>query len=85
MQGSNPTMPICLAQVMYKILSLLITSKVAGILRLLTNKTQYGYRNNLSAIDAIMKTEQHLRNLSNRGNVILMDLTKALGTVNRTI
>ena len=59
--------------------------KLAQILRIVTSNNQYGYIENVSTIDAIVKIEQYIEQNSTAKNILLMDLSKAFGAVNRTI
>jgi len=77
--------PICLTQMIYKVWSKLLTSRLAQILHIITAQTQYGYKMNVSTIDAIMKIEDYLENLTPNSNILLMDITKAFDAINRTM
>ena len=55
-----------------------------AILHLLTSNNQYGYKQGLSTIDAIIKIEHYIQNSDNQTKILLMDLSKAFDTVNRT-
>ena len=50
-----------------------------------TSNTQYGYKSNLSAIDAIGVTESYMGKPTDATNLLLMDLSRAFDTINRTI
>ena len=77
--------PICLTQIAYKIWPHLIAKKLATIMQIITNRTQYGYKTNLPTIYAIVKIESHPQNTTPNTDLLLIDLTKAIGKVNRTI
>jgi len=76
--------PICLTQIIYKIWSKLITGKLIQIIHLLTDQTQYGYKPGLSTLDTILKIEQYIQNGTKGEQILLMDLSKAFDTINRT-
>ena len=52
--------PISLLEIVYKIWSNLVTKRLAQILHIVTSNNQYGYKENNSTLDAIMKVEQYL-------------------------
>ena len=74
--------PICLKRIIYKIRHKLQTNRIARILHLLTPNNQFGYKNGLSAIDAIIKIGQSIQTGTQCAKIILMDLSKAFGCVN---
>ena len=76
--------PICLTQLIYKIWPKLQTNRVARILHLLTSTNQFGYKNGLSTIDAIVKIEHPLQAGTQSAKIILIDLAKAFDCVNRS-
>ena len=80
-----PYRPICLTQMIYKIWPKLLTTRLTQILHIITAQTQYGYKMNTSTIDAIIKLEDYLENKTPNSNILLMDLTKAFDTINRTM
>ena len=47
--------PICLTQIIYKIRSQLLAKKLMKIPHVITNNMRYGYKTNLSTIDAVKK------------------------------
>ena len=63
----------------------LTTKKLANILHIVTSNNQYGYKQNVATIDAIMKIEQYIEDNSTTQNILLVDLIKAFGAVNRTV
>ena len=75
--------PICLTQIIYKIWFKLQTAGIARILHLLTSNNQFGYKNGLSTIDAIIKIEKAIQAGTPKTKIILMDLSKAFDCVNR--
>lgn len=77
--------PISLLQIAYKIWPSLIAQRLAKILRILTSNNQYGYKNNVSTIDAIVKIEQYIGQNKDTQNILLMDLAKAFDAVSRKI
>ena len=77
--------PICLTQVIYKVWSRLLTNRLAKTLHLMTSNNQYGYKGGVSTIDAIMKIEQAIRSGPKDTKIILMGITKAFGSVSRTM
>jgi len=77
--------PISLLEIVYKIWPNLVTLRLAQILHIVTSNNQYGYKENNSTLDAIMKVEHYLTTKNNAANILLMGLSKAFDTVNRTI
>ena len=77
--------PICLTQIIYKIWSGLITRKLTKITHILTSNNQYGYKEGIPTTDAIIKVEQYIEQADNKGEILLMDLSEAFGTVNMTL
>ena len=77
--------PICLTQIIYKIWSGLITRKLTKIMHIITSNNQYGYKEGVSTIDAIIKVEQYIKQTDKKAKILLMDLSKAFDTINRTI
>jgi len=76
--------PICLKKIAYKIWPILIARRLSKILHLLTGTNQYGYKQGLSTIDALYKVENYIQESNKDAQIILMGLTKAFGTINRT-
>jgi len=72
-------------EIVYKIWPNLVTRRLAQILHILTSNNQFGYKENNSAIDAIIKVEDYITTNNNATNILLMDLSKAFDAVNRTI
>lgn len=52
-------------------------------LHLTTGTTQYGYRQGLSTLGAIVEIEQHTQEGTKATHVLLMDLPNAFDTINR--
>ena len=77
--------PICLTQIIYKIWLKLQTNRLSRILHFVTFNTQFGYKSGLSTIDAIIKLEQSIREGIENMAIILMDIAKAFGDVNRVL
>jgi len=84
-EDCNAYRPICLTQLIYKVWSQLITRRLANITHIITSKNQYGYKEKLPTVDAILKIEEHIENATPDTSILLMDLTKAFDTVNRTL
>ena len=42
------------------------------------------HKNGISTIDALVKLEQYIRNVDKDPRLLMLDLSKALGSVNRT-
>ena len=82
--GCRNYRPICLTQIIYKIWSGLITRKRTKIMHILTSNNQYGYKEGISTTDAIIKVDQHIEQADGKAKV-LMDLSKAFDTINRTL
>jgi len=76
--------PICLTQIIYKIRPILIATRIAEIIHLLTITNQYGYKKGLSTIYDIYKIEQYIQEGETDAQILLMDLSRAFDTINRT-
>ena len=63
---------------------MLLTRRLAKILHLLTGTNQYGYKQGLSTIDALYKIENYIQESNKEAQILLMDLPKAFGAINRT-
>ena len=74
--------PICLAQIIYKIWPQLVTQKLAKILHIITDQNQYGSKENLFTIDAIIMVGGYIKNATGKSQILLMDISKASDTVN---
>ena len=57
----SPYRPIFLTLIIYKIWSQLLEKKLAKILHIITGKTQYGCKSQISPIDEIVKNRRKLR------------------------
>ena len=77
--------PICLTQIIYKIWPGLITRKLTNIMHILARNNQFGYKEGVSTIDAIIKVEQYIGNANRNAKILLMVLSKAFGAINRTL
>ena len=84
-QECNSYRPICLTKVIYKIWPQLLTNKLAKILHTITGKIQYGYKSQLSTIEAILKVEEHMGKATPTEKALLMGQSKAFGAINRTM
>ena len=62
----------------------LIAGKLIQILHLMTGHTQYGYKQGLSTLDAILKIEQYIPEETKGAQILLMDLSKSFDAINRT-
>ena len=71
--------PICLTQIIYKIWSGIITRKLTKITHILTRHNQFGYKEATSAVG------QYIENASRDAEILLMDLSKAFGAIDRTL
>ena len=81
----NNYRPIFLTQIIYKIWPKLQTQRLSHIMHLLTSNIQYGYKNGLSAIDAILKIEHAIHTGPKDTKIILMGLSKDFDCVNHTL
>ena len=77
--------PICIAQIEYKIWPALITKRLTKIMHIVTQNTQFGYKSNLSTIDAIVKIESYLVTQTPHTHLLLMGLSRAFDAVKRTL
>ena len=77
--------PICLTQIIYKIWSGQITRKLTKIAHILTSNNQFGYKEGISTIDAIINVEQYIENANREAGILLTDLFKAFGSIDRTL
>ena len=77
--------PIWSTQIIYKIRSQLTTQRLAKILHVITDRDQYGYRENLSTIDSVIKVGDYIQNVTDKSKILLMDISKAFGTENRPL
>ena len=60
------------------------TIKTRQILPIVTGDDQYGYKEGLSTIDAIVGIENYARTSNEIRQIILLDIKKAFGAVSRT-
>ena len=54
-------------------------------MNIITSNNQYGYKEGIPTTDAIIKVEQYIEQEDNNGKVLLMDLSKAFGAIDRTL
>ena len=54
-------------------------------MHIVTSNNQYGYKEGVSTADAIVKVEQYIHQAGNKAKILLMDLSKAFGAINRTL
>ena len=54
-------------------------------MHIITSNNQYGYKEGVSTADAIIKVEQYIQQTGNKAKILLMDLPKAFGAINRAI
>ena len=59
--------------------------KTNKIMHIITGNNQFGYKEGVSTADAIIKVEQYIKNTSKNAKIVLMDLSKAFDTINRTL
>ena len=83
--GCGNYRPICITQIVYKIWSGLITRKLTKIMHIITRNNQYGRKEGISTTDAIIKVDQYIEQADNKAKVLLMGLSKAFDTINRTL
>ena len=76
--------PIRLKQIVYEIWSALSPRSHAGILHLVTSTTRCGYKQGISTIDPARWAEQFAREHDPESKIILRDLAKSFGTIDRT-
>jgi len=81
----NNYRPICLIQIAYKIWAKIVTNRLSTILALATSNTQFGHKKKSSTIDALHRIQDFLDSRTNRGLIVLLDLSKAFDTVNREL
>ena len=80
----NNYRPVCLMRIIYKIRTISITATLAEVIHLLTNRIQYGYKHGISTMGEIIKLEQYLIHGTEGFHILLMDMSKAFDTINRT-
>ena len=54
-------------------------------MHIITSNNQFGYKEGVSTADAIIKVEQYIKYDGSNDKILLMDLSKAFGSINRTI
>ena len=77
--------PICITQLIYKIWTGVVARKLTKIMRIMARNNQYGFKEGISTIDAIIKIDQYVERPNREAKILLMDLAKAFGTINRTL
>merc|ERR1711915_428837 len=77
--------PITLVNMVYKIISIIITKRIAPIMNLLTRETQVAYKQARSTIDVLNHIKEIIGFKHPEMSITLMDLTKAFGKTNRTL
>ena len=63
----------------------LITRKLTNITHILTRNNQFGYKEGISTIDAIIKIEHYVERANRDAKILPMGLSKAFGAINRTL
>ena len=77
--------PIFLTQIIYEIWTGLITRNLAKIMNIAARNNQFGYKDGISTIGAIVKIEQYVGHAITGAELLLMCLPKAYGAVARTL
>ena len=54
-------------------------------MHIITRNNQYGRKEGISTTDAIIKVDQYIEQADNKAKVLLMGLSKAFDTINRTL
>ena len=80
----NNYRPICLTKIIYKIWSML-TTRLSQIAHLVTNIAQFGYKNGMFAIDAIIKLARAIQTGPDTMAITRIGLFKALDRVSRKL
>ena len=85
---TNNYRPICLLNIAYKLVTIIITRRLNPIMNFLTKETQTAYKNNRSTYDIISIIDKFTRTHEQNGNdkyksVTLLDLSKAFDRLNR--
>ena len=83
----NNYRPICLLNISYKILSVIVCTRLNPIMNILTKETQTAYKNNRSTYDIISIIEKYTKEYKCKQNsyksITLIDLSKAFDRMNR--
>ena len=83
---TNNYRPICLLNISYKILSIIICQRINPIMNILTRETQTAYKNNRSTLDIISIIDKFTKDASKSKeykSITLLDLSKAFDRMNR--
>jgi len=79
--------PTTLVNVIYKILAIVITRRIAPIMNILTDEKQMAYKNNRATTDALSIIESYTRRMKQGSakskSITLIDLSKAFDRANR--
>jgi hypothetical protein len=54
-------------------------------MHIITSNNQFGYKEGVSTADAIIKVDQYIKHAGNNAKILLMGLSKAFDTINRTL
>ena len=63
----------------------MIARKLTTTTHILTRNNQYGFNAGISAIDAIIKIDQYIEHANRDAGILLADIAKAFGAINRTL
>ena len=63
----------------------MIARKLTKIIHILTRNDQYGYKEGISTIAAIIKIDQYIGHANRDAEILLMGLSNAFGAINRTL
>merc|ERR1712112_94456 len=78
---TNNYRPICLLNISYKLVTIILTRRLNPIINFLTKETQTAYKNNRSTYDIISIIDKYTRTYKDDNNeyrsVTLLDLSKA--------
>ena len=77
--------PITLINMSYKLLTIVLTRRIAPIMNLLTEETQTAYKQNRSTYDVLNIIKNITGHKYTNLTLTLMDLTKAFGKTNREL
>ena len=78
-------MPICLTQIIYEIWEGLITRTLIKIAHILSRNIQFGYKEGISTIGAIIKIGQYIERANRDADILMMGRPKAFGAINKTL
>ena len=54
-------------------------------MHILTINNQYGYKEGISTVGALAKVDPYIEQADRRAKILLMDLSKAFGAINRPL